>query len=379
MDVDTETDLYCGTAFVVMDKQSHAQKLAAHFEVPMITRVYSFIIYGIFRCKNSKLNDRYWEGQRVYIERASEPTDIYWENLSVTYIQRVKKSFTTYAVTILCLLCAFGITLGASILKDLLDSQGGTTNTEAILIRIISILTSFLVIAINVALGKIIRLLSAYEKHETYSKYHLSVAIKLTIALFINSGIVPLFVNFGREDWFNSGGLMVDIFYITVSLCFVSPFAYLFNPVHMIKGCRKKNEARKGENSRMTQRQANTLFEGPALDMAQRYANTMLLFLMTVFYTYPLPIMPLLTFAGAGFQYWVEKYVLLRRHKTPEQMGSYIAEVFSDMIPFFCFVYGTSILIFSDILSEGNTILVGLIAFLFTLGYYFLPIRYLIQ
>lgn len=56
------------------------------------------------------------------------------------------------------------------------------------------------------------------------------------------------------------------------------------------------SEERKGENSRLTQRQANALFEGPPLDMAQRYANTMLLFAMTVFYVYPLPVMPILTF-----------------------------------------------------------------------------------
>jgi len=379
MDVNTEKDLYCGTAFIVLNKQSHAQKLEKYFEVPLITRAYSFLIYDVFRCKNSKVNNRYWDGNRVYVERAAEPTDIYWENLSVSFNDRVKKSFQTYMITFVCLLIAFGITYGVSVIKEQFDSEGETTTFEELFIRIISILTSFLVVVINVILGRVIRLLSAYEKHETYSKYHLSVAVKLTMALFINSGITPLFVNYGREDWFDSGGLMVDIFYNTLSLCFVSPFAYLFNPVHLVKKCKQRSEVKKGEDSKLTQRQANHLFEGPPLDMAQRYANTMLLFLMTVFYVYPMPIMPLLTMCGVGFQYWVEKYILLRRHKLPEQMGSTMAEVFSNMIPFFCFIYGISLLTFSNILSEGDNSLIGLIAFIITLGYFFLPIRFLIK
>jgi flagellar biosynthesis protein FlhB len=163
-------------------------------------------------------------------------------------------------------------------LKDSIDESGETTNSEEFFIRFISVLTSFLVVFINVVLGRIIRILSAFEKHETYSKYHLSVAMKLTVAMFINTGVVPLFVNFGKGNWFNSGGLMVDIFYNTLSVSFLSPIFYFFNPAYFIKKYMMFREERKGDNSKMTQRQANLLFEGPALDMAQRYANTMLLF-----------------------------------------------------------------------------------------------------
>ena len=379
MEVNTEKDLYCGTAFIVVNKQSHANRLIYKFQMSMVRRAFNFVIYNIFRCKDAKVDERYWEGQRVIVERAAEPTDIFWENLSVTTIERVKKSLATYGVTALCLLIAFGINLGLSILKDSLeDSSGGASTGAAAAIRVISIFTSFLVVFINVVLGRIIRILSAYEKHETYTKYHLSVAVKLTIALFVNTGIVPLFVNFGRKRWFDQGGLMVDIFYNTLSVCFVSPFFYLFNPVHLIKKLRVCIEEARGEDSKMTQRQANALFEGPPLDMAQRYANTMLLLCMTVFYAFPLPVMPLLTLGGSAFQYWVEKWVLLRRHKIPEQMGATMAQVFSNMIPFLCFLYGLSMFAFSDILSEGEAV-IGLVAWIFTIIYLLLPVRVILQ
>lgn len=259
-------------------------------------------------------------------------------------------------------------------MKDAIDNVENTTNTEKFFIYSLSILTSLMVVTINMVLGKIIRILSAYEKHETYSKYHLSVATKLTIAMFINTGIVPMFVNFGRKNWFKPGGLMVDI---TFNIGFISvygPFINLINPFHLMKKVRKFYEKSKGRSSTLTQRQANQLFEGPALDIAQRYANTMLLFLLIVFYSFPLPFISLFGIIGVFYQYSVEKYLLLRRHKMPEPLGPTMAMFFISSVPYVCFLYGLSILIFSDILSEGQN-KVGLFVFLFTLIYLFLPVR----
>jgi len=56
---------------------------------------------------------------------------------------------------------------------------------------------------------------------------------------------------------------------------------------------------------------------------------------MGVFYAFPLPIISVICFFGGIFQYWIEKYLLLRRHKIPEQIGPTMAEVFGNMIPFF--------------------------------------------
>lgn len=92
-----------------------------------------------------------------------------------------------------------------------------------------------MVVFINVVLGRIVRILSAYENHETYSKYHLSVSIKLSTVMFINTGILPMFVNWGKENWYDSGGLMDSIFYNTLSVCFVSPIFYYFNPTYIVQ------------------------------------------------------------------------------------------------------------------------------------------------
>eukprot|EP00343_Euplotes_focardii_P012507 CAMPEP_0205833638 /NCGR_PEP_ID=MMETSP0206-20130828/50137_1 /ASSEMBLY_ACC=CAM_ASM_000279 /TAXON_ID=36767 /ORGANISM="Euplotes focardii, Strain TN1" /LENGTH=358 /DNA_ID=CAMNT_0053140199 /DNA_START=1886 /DNA_END=2962 /DNA_ORIENTATION=- len=55
-----------------------------------------------------------------------------------------------------------------------------------------------------------------------------------------------------------------------------------------------------------------------------------------------------------------------------------MAEVFSNMISFFCFLYGISILAFSDILTEGDTP-VGWVAFILSLLFMFIPVKTIVD
>lgn len=58
------------------------------------------------------------------MERAAEPTDIFWENFSVVTIQRVKYSVLTYLITGFLLGISFSINLFSAITqKDLEESS----------------------------------------------------------------------------------------------------------------------------------------------------------------------------------------------------------------------------------------------------------------
>jgi len=179
------------------------------------------------------------DGSRIFAHRAPEPTDILWENLNVKIYDRIKFSLLVYFATSVVL----GLSLLAhyfiNILKDFIeDEAAGGDNTSSIPyngIRVLAFLVTCLVVFVNFVLGKVIRLFSSYQRLSTYSEYHLTVATQLSIAMFINTGIVQLIINWRKDNWFNASGLVVDIFFNTIGISFVSPLTYVLDPMYMFK------------------------------------------------------------------------------------------------------------------------------------------------
>ena len=106
---------------MVVNKQNQTKNLINSFEVSLIRQFLNLFIYKILRCKKANADARNWEGNQIFVERAAEPGDIYWENLSVNTIKRVKKTLITYTIASLCLGVAFSINLALSFAKDALD------------------------------------------------------------------------------------------------------------------------------------------------------------------------------------------------------------------------------------------------------------------
>jgi len=69
---------------------------------------------------------------------------------------------------------------------------------------------SLVIAIINYILKLIVRRFSLSEKHETLTKMNVSVAIKLTIARFLNSSVILVIVNPDPKDWFKGGNLAYD-------------------------------------------------------------------------------------------------------------------------------------------------------------------------
>lgn len=98
-----------------------------------------------------------------------------------------------------------------------------------------------------------------------------------------------------------------------------------FDPFFQFRRFKRCCAKRKGANSTMTQAEANTLYEGTTLMMANRWANTANLILTTIFYFPIIPSVSLFCVLGLIGSYWANKYVLLRRNKVPEQASGMMA------------------------------------------------------
>ena len=172
----------------------------------------------------------------------------------------------------------------------------------------LSFVCAFVIIFINTLLKNVVVYLTAFERHETRTAYNLSVAMKLVIARFVNTAIVPVIVNIYSSRWFIDGGLVSDIFSIMISISFIDPIVQLMNIEGNIKRFMAWRELKKGKESRITQLEANKLLEGPQLMMANVFANAGNLILTATFFHPLLPLSIPIAFLGFSLSYWVNKY-----------------------------------------------------------------------
>lgn len=235
--------------------------------------------------------------------------------MNYTFIDRFKKTALTYFFSSLIIGVCFAAVYGLRLIKDQLEEgklSSGKVNENTV--RALSILSSLFVVGVNKILLIIIRKFSLREKPITWTAYNMSVALKLTIGRFVNSALIPVIINSKFEKWFNEGGLVVDVTYLIVAISIIEPLSVYFDVFYMIRKLRRWKEKRLGEDSKMNQSEANELFKGNKLDMANRLSNTANLLLVCIFYAPMMPLAPIVGCFGMFLSYWIEKYLLLRRH-----------------------------------------------------------------
>jgi len=95
--------------------------------------------------------------------------------------------------------------------------------------------------------------------------------------------------------------------------------------------------------------------------------------MMIMFYSYLSPLLLLLGVFGVLYQFWIEKWVLLRRHKVPDVVGPTIAKFFANMIAVALLIYTLGVLGMAMELSDVKQ--VPLIPLIIVVIWLLIPIR----
>ena len=125
-----------------------------------------------------------------------------------------------------------------------------------------------------------------------------------------------------RNEIWSEKGLSNDAAYIMLFNIFSPPLSSILNPFHLQRWLKKKNILRQGDKCVLTQKEANSWFEGPPFDIAQCYANHIKTVMISLFF---MPMLPLSLPAGAlsiVIGIFTEKYLLYRRYSAPDATGS---------------------------------------------------------
>ena len=230
------------------------------------------------------------------------------------------------------------------------DNEGKEqSQKEQALTTFLSILSSCTISFINDNLIKTIRRFTDFERHETITKINVSVAVKLTIARFLNTSVILLLTNDRTKGWFKGASLAYDATLLISIMAFQTPVIYALN----IGGRLKKRKIRKlieqqeaGEDVVMTQREANTLCEGPQIDVPNILSKYFVLIMACIFYAPLIPLALPIACIGSLLTYMSYKYMLLRVHKMPEMFGDLMATFFASLMPAILVVWALSYWIF---------------------------------
>jgi hypothetical protein len=342
-------DLLTGQAFITFETQEDARAVELKYGREWAYRFWNSTMRSLFCCR-PKIKLEKFKDKKIYARLANEPNDIFWENLEVSSKDRILNTVKTSIFTLLTVSVTFGIVYGMKILGE---KERNSSSDNSSTIRILSIWPSIIIIIINFVLSRSTRISTSYERPHSMTAYNISVTIKLMLAMFFNTAVIALIVNYDwYEDWFVPGGLATDATYILISNAIISPLLYYYSPMVCIYKLRMKKVEKAAY---ISQHDANLLMESPPADMAQRYANIGKTILLTFCYAPLVPAGFFFSAVAVFFEYWMFKYLLLRRHSWPKKLSGDLAKAMMNVIPWSVLLYSVMNFVYMNYLNPEES------------------------
>ena len=119
----------------------------------------------------------------IKVDRAPDPNDIKWADLGVSMSVALQRRVITFFITLLLLGCSFGAILGLKVGQYRMnkDSNSSDLSLSSVRFRVLSACITIVFMAINFALGKVIRYLTFLERHWTETAFFQSLVVKIVV------------------------------------------------------------------------------------------------------------------------------------------------------------------------------------------------------
>ena len=176
-----------------------------------------------FICFWRKKDRTKYRGKKFEVRRADEPSGIMWENLGER--GAFKRRFITFILTIILIGGGAAVIYFSSTWRRDLRSaeEHAATASEKFGLQVTGFVPALLITVINSILRNSITFFSKVEKYSTWTDYYTSRAWKMSVAMFLNTGIVAIIVY--QDDLYGSDSLIAVIWQIAITNAIVSPLA----------------------------------------------------------------------------------------------------------------------------------------------------------
>ncbi|EGR28597.1 hypothetical protein IMG5_172090 [Ichthyophthirius multifiliis] len=348
-----------------------------------------------------KFNGKY---ELKFSENTDLPSNIKWENLDIQKsikiyidVRYIKRQIVAFFTILIVMSLTIFIVIVANIVRpenpecvivnmnfEQVQKQNDTTITKCFCIQqditdiaqdtslrnfcwnqytqhlftmALIILSSFIIIFVNILLRIIVKKLSKYLRFPTFSQESSVTAVLLFICTFINTAIIVLILqadifgfilsifitnpipplkelqeqkktNFSSDFtriWYKEVGSKIVF---TMLLTTISP--HLINALLIpIKRCILISRAKKA----VLQQEMNKIIIGPEFDLVPYYASVLNVTFTCMLYSSGQPILLFFGFISLFIQYWCYKYQLLRFNQKPPQYDQQVNNTIIKIIP----------------------------------------------
>lgn len=244
--------IFTGTVFATFKDVEDYKNYKKNFPTTIESRIWMYVAYYLggrcfYRKKKNKLFKYDEKALEITVEEAPEPDDVLWENLQITNKNRRYRRLLIALLTLIILglsfVALYGISRIQKSIKILNDKDAGDINKAPIYMVAAKYIVSFLFAAVTFLFNFLIKLamikLTDNERNKSNTKYLLSLSIKLSLFLFLNSGPSPVIVNYVSGNWDNKQILVNNSFFIFLSNSLFAPIIYLINPKGIINYIRR--------------------------------------------------------------------------------------------------------------------------------------------
>ena len=375
----TIQDRFTGVCFVTYQHDEDAKSAKRKLGKPKPMKSWLGCFLAFLPCLIRGSGKRF-QGKLIRVKRAPDPSDIIWENLGVERWKVVMRRLFTAFIAGLVLCIGGGVVYCSSLIKaevsSAYDSLSDPSLSQTFIYNLLSFLPSTLVALMNSILTSVIWSCERFSLYPTITDMQATVTRNLTLAMFINTALIAIPVHL--NDWYGPHGLVVEVYSIMIANAVLPPVFNLISIKGIWRYVKRKRARNMGEKCTWTQLEANLMSERPEMNMPNQCSGLMKTYLLSVMYAPVLPVGLLIGVVAVGVQYWVTKYMLLRRCSRPVRLSEELDEVMLRMVALGAAAYaGTMLYFFYDL--EEDLFIPGTVACGLVVVYLCTPIQRMLK
>ena len=271
-----------------------------------------------------------FRGRALRCEPPPEPNDVTWENYDVRGYERTRRDVVSFTAMLMSLVIGAGLQYQFELLREdvrveqydeaLVAAAGNAESSlswaDVAYARALTVLSSFVIVAVNVFLTAVAKAATRYQRCYTMSDFEASLMLKLTVVHVLNSIVVPAASSRcerGADDggeclWFAPGGLAESAFFLQIFNAFVPDVVALLDLGGRLRRSVLSRYAR-------TQQTLDAILDPEPFILAEKYSQVCKTVALALVYG---PILPASSYpTGLCAAARTDKYLALRRFAKP--------------------------------------------------------------